>query len=362
MLQIISSWTTTEKYKAPQQLPELPFLSIVIAARNEANNIVACIESIHKGTYPISKYEIIVINDHSEDQTVELLQALDIHNLKCLSQQEGKYGKKQALELGISQAKGTWIVTTDADCVLGSNWLKTIASYQQIHDNIFIASPVAFDSNDSLIAMFQSIDIMGTMAITLNGIQNQTYHMANGANMSFSKAAFYEVGGFEGNHQLASGDDMFLIQKMATAYPGRIHFLKSKEAIAYTKPEITWSGFIKQRIRWASKSSTYQENGIKKLLILVFLFCTSILVNILLIPFFGKCIMLVLTIQISVKLIMDFMMINKVKPFFAIKDEDLYGESVFKKLVLAAIHIPHIVASGVYGIMKIKTIWKGRKV
>lgn len=362
MMQIMASWEDTIEYKAPQNLSFTPFLSVIIAARNEEQNIINCLESIHRGSYPIAKYEIIVIDDHSDDKTALLIKSLDIPNLKYLRQEQGVHGKKKALELGISRAQGDWIVTTDADCILGPQWLMTIASYQQYHDVVFIASPVRYETGASLVSMFQSIDIMGTMAITLNGIKKHKYHMANGANMSFSKAAFDEVGGFEGSHAIASGDDMFLIQKMAKNYPDKIKFLKSKTAIATTQAEATWDGFFRQRIRWASKSSAYQEIGMKRLLVLVFLFCMTLVVNALLIPFFSSFTLFILLTQLLCKWSIDYLFLKKISYFFKksgnSKTVDLFG----RFFTLAAIHIVHIVASGFYGLFRLKTTWKGRRV
>ena len=112
-----------------------PFCSVVVAARNEEDCIARLIQLLHKQKYPSDCFEIIVIDDHSTDATLQILNdcALQMENLVVLSADERSQGKKQALQQALSRAKGELILFTDADCELTENWIESYVSFVSLH-------------------------------------------------------------------------------------------------------------------------------------------------------------------------------------------------------------------------------------
>ncbi len=252
-------------------------LSIIIPARNEEANIEHCIQSILQSNYPAHLFEIIVVDDHSEDNTANIVKKYEVQNVKLISLKDfvtdkiNSY-KKKAIEVAIAQASGTLIITTDADCIVPPTWLQTIANFYEEKKPAFIAAPVTINCSWNFIQIFQSLDFMTLQGITAAVAHKKQMTMCNGANMSYERAAFYEVGGFAGIDNIASGDDMLLMHKIYKQYPERVLFLKSKEAIVKTAPVNTIKQFFNQRIRWASKADKYDDKRILPVLVLVYFF------------------------------------------------------------------------------------------
>ena len=249
-----------------------PYFSIVIPARNEAIDLPVLLNSLEAQNYPRDHYEIILVDDHSTDETISVASKFAL--VKCISAGEAKSGafKKQAIEDGIKAAKFDWIIGTDADCIPGPDWLNSFASIIKEKDPVFIAAPVQFISNNSILGIFQEMDFMILQAVTAVVVTKEQMSMCNGANIAYKKQAFYEVKGFEGIDHLASGDDMLLMYKIWKKYPGSVVYLKQEESIVRTKPPQNWKAFFQQRIRWASKAGSYQDKRILPVLILVYLF------------------------------------------------------------------------------------------
>lgn len=247
-------------------------ISVIIAARDEEKNITDLLHSLQQQTYPSHLFEIILIDDHSTDATVQVARLYD--NVKILSLQGGNSinsHKKKAIELGIAEATGDLIVTTDADCVPPPAWLETIAVFKEETSAVFIAAPVSFFCDASSLQTFQAMDFMVLQGITGAAVFRRHLAMSNGANLAYDRNVFYEVNGFKDIDHIASGDDMLLMHKIAEKYPARIHYLKSAAAIVPTSPMTTWKTFFNQRIRWASKATQYNDRRIFPVLLLVYL-------------------------------------------------------------------------------------------
>ncbi|MEJ7611541.1 MAG: glycosyltransferase [Ferruginibacter sp.] len=253
------------------------FISVIIPARNEQLNIADCLNSLQEQSYPKELFEIIVVDDHSEDETAAIVKKYAAFNVRMISLRDhvtdriNSY-KKKAIEVAIAEAKGTLIVTTDADCYLPENWLSTLAAFYEEKNPAFIAAPVAIDCNNRFIEIFQSLDFMTLQGITGAVVSKKQMSMCNGANMAYERTAFYEVNGFAGIDNIASGDDMLLMYKIFERYPERVMFLKSPDAIVQTQPVDNIKQFFNQRIRWASKSGKYKDKRILPVLLLVYIF------------------------------------------------------------------------------------------
>lgn len=273
------AWKAQPLFQSDPAFTPRTKISVIIPARDEENNIGPCIRSMLAQQYPPYLYEVIIIDDHSTDQTAAVIQSIKDQRIRLLSlhqyidpKQRLNAYKKKAIELAIAQSNGDLIVTTDADCIVQPNWLNRIAQCYEYREPVFIAAPVAYTGENSFLKRFQSLDFLTLQGITGASVYKKTHTMCNGANLAYSKAVFYEVGAFQNIDNIASGDDMLLMHKMYKRYPDRIEFLKSPDAIVFTAPMENWKAFINQRIRWASKADKYDDKRIFGVLILVYLF------------------------------------------------------------------------------------------
>lgn len=257
-------------------------ISILVAARNEAANIKACLDSLICQQYNKEYYEIIVIDDFSTDDTALIVQSYVGKNIRLLQLKDflrthniNSY-KKKAIEIGVQHAFGEVIVTTDADCVAPANWLWTLAGFYRKNKAVFVAMPVKYQCKNNFLEIFQALDFITLQGITGAAVHKKFHSMCNGANLAYCKTAFDSVNGFEGIDALASGDDMLLMHKIVKQYPGQVFFLKNKAVIVSTKPMPTVKSFLNQRIRWASKADKYDDRRITAVLAGVYLFNLSV--------------------------------------------------------------------------------------
>lgn len=270
LLYYYSKWVAIPVF-TPSGNPPSTRISIIIPARNEEKNIGALLRALQGQTYPASLFGIIVVDDHSTDQTAAVVRQFPGVQLLSLRESGINSYKKKAIETGIASATGQLIVTTDADCLPGPNWLNTLADFYSARKAGFIAAPVSFTCNASVLQVFQALDFMGLQGITGAAVHNKQLSMCNGANLAYEKNLFHEAGGFSGIDTIASGDDMLLMHKIAKKYPDRVHYLKSGDAVMQTQPMLTWKAFFQQRIRWASKARVYEDKRITLVLALVYL-------------------------------------------------------------------------------------------
>ncbi len=258
-------------------LPQTLF-SVIIPARDEEATIEKCLRTVLEQQYPTALFEVIVINDHSTDQTENIIRTLQqsFNNLQLLNLTDHLQGntinayKKKAIEIAISQSKGQWIVTTDADCMVSNQWLATLDAYIQKEQPVFVASPVMLTNDHSFLSVFQLLDFISLQGITAAAVSAGYHTMCNGANLAYRKDVFDEVGQFKGIDQIASGDDMLLMHKIKEKYPSGLGYLFCRESIVTTAPMPDWKSFLNQRIRWASKADKYHDKSIFWTLALVY--------------------------------------------------------------------------------------------
>ena len=358
-------WKALSIWNIPNDFQPKTKISILIPARNEADNIGNCIESILNQTYPKDLFEIIVLDDFSEDETAELVNNYAKNNWTTIrlialgnyiSLDETQSFKKKAIEIGIAQADGELIVTTDADCVVQPNWLMLIASVYEEKQPKFIAAPVNFYQEQNDFERFQSLDFIGMMGITGSGIYTKIMRMCNGANLAYPKAVFEEVSGFQDIDDHASGDDMMLMQKIARIYPNDICYLKNQAATTFTMAKPTLKSFINQRVRWSTKSKGYEERQVTAILIGVWLFCVSILLTFLSSLFLGRLFLIIGFGQLLIKMIADYRLLKTTSTFFNRSD-------LMQTFVKSSIyHLIYIIGIGFLGGVVRKYEWKGRSV
>jgi cellulose synthase/poly-beta-1,6-N-acetylglucosamine synthase-like glycosyltransferase len=335
-------------------------ISVIIPARNEEDNIGACIQSILQQTYPKDLLEIIVVNDHSSDQTTEIVNGFGSPQIRLLNLEEyipegkSRSHKKKAIEIAVTAASGTLIITTDADCRAPSQWISAMEDYYVSKKAVFIAAPVRISGNGSLLSVFQSLDFITLQGITGASVFKHLYSMCNGANLGYEKKAFAEVEGFKGIDAVASGDDMLLMHKIERKFPLRTFFLKTREAIVETGPVQSWGHFLQQRIRWSSKADKYDDKKIFFTLLFVYLLNLGLLV-LLVASFWNIAWLYLFGILTGIKTVLEFSFVRKVAIFFE------QGHLMKYFPFLQPLHIVYIVMAGLLGkIMPYR--WKDRTI
>jgi cellulose synthase/poly-beta-1,6-N-acetylglucosamine synthase-like glycosyltransferase len=359
VVSFIVGWKRLRHFKVagPSAASEEIPVSIIVAARNEAENISKTITDLLAQDYPKSLIEIIFIDDHSTDGTGDVIGAFRAQGVKLITLNEAQTinsYKKKAIQTAIGEASGKLIVTTDADCRMGPDWLKTIVAYYQKGGYKMISSPVVFSEEKSFFERAQSLEFLYLIGMGASTIGNNSPSTCNGANLAYERNAFYEVGGFTGIDDLASGDDELLLHKIAARYSNKIGFLKSREAIVYTQAKPTLSEFIQQRKRWASKSTRYKNKSIIVLGILVWLFNLSIVLN-LGIGIFRSGYLVVGFTQLLIKIAVELIFLTHVTRFAK------RMELLALLPVLNLMHIVYIIFIGIAGNSG-KYNWKGRMV
>jgi cellulose synthase/poly-beta-1,6-N-acetylglucosamine synthase-like glycosyltransferase len=347
-------WLKLEEYASPAVQSQL-FLSVVIAARNEESTLPRLINDLERQSYPAHLFEVIIVNDFSTDKTGEALSQISSPHFRMIvpDADPKSSSKKTALTTGIQEAKGELIVITDADCSVSPAWLSTIASFYKEKNAAFIAAPVQFEHNNSLLQIFQSLDFLTLQGITAAGVSGGFHSMCNGANLAYTKEAFLAVDGFKGIDKVATGDDMLLMHKIKQAKSKQVFYLKSKEAIVRTAPMFTWRDLLMQRRRWASKTLVYDDFRITAVLFFVYLFnCFFILLIVL--SFFAKDYWWYAAGYLFLKTLIEVPFVYSVARFF--NQQKLLRSFFF----LQPLHIFYTVVAGTLSQFG-KYEWKGRR-
>ena len=239
--------------------------SIIVPFRNEERNLNALIANLKKLHYPVKDFEVIFVNDQSTDNGPMVVQTAIEKSLYPAMQllhappRKGFAGKKEALQVGISKARFNYIITLDADCIMGSHWLQTYASFIESNRADMIIGPVEMISDGTLRSDYFALEFCSLLGATIGASAMRIPVMCNGANLVFRKETFERVGGFQGNMQYASGDDVFLLHKFKKQKGVVIHAIKSPGALVYTKTPETVNHFIRQRVRWSAKGVGYTD-------------------------------------------------------------------------------------------------------
>jgi len=257
----IYGWIRLPEIKSPGKISgEKIFVSVILPARNEEANILGCLEDFLYQDFPSESFEVIVVNDHSTDTTAALAgkfiashPALKARIIDLVSGDENKLYKKHAITKGIDAATGSLIITTDADCRRGPEWISTIAGFYGQNNSALISAPVFFANERTWIEKIQSLEFLGLVAIGAAGIRNNLPFLCNGANLAFPKNIFYEVKGYEAKRNSPTGDDTQLMMKIIARGKNKIHFVKSFDAAVTTAAKKTLTELLQQRQRWASK-------------------------------------------------------------------------------------------------------------
>ncbi len=245
----------TKKHSA---LSSEPMLSLVIAAKNEEENINSLIDSLEKSDYPKENFEVIIVDDNSIDKTYSLIESRisDKNNFKLIKAGQKEFeGKKGALSIGIKNAKNNIIVITDADCKPGINWLKAIASKLDAgYDFVFGVAPIK--SGKSLVEKLSAFENLRNTYLTIAAVGINIPYSAAARSFAFRKKSFERIGGYSNTKETLSGDDDLLLRE-AVKHKILIGTLIDPEAFVYSSAPKTFNEYFKQKKRHLQTSFHY---------------------------------------------------------------------------------------------------------
>ena len=329
-------------------------VSVIIVARNEEENILNCLASIVANDYDHEAYEIILIDDHSEDDTARIARSAGITNLNVhsLSEVNGQiFGKKKGQIYGVRQARHPIVLFTDADCIVPKYWLKTMLSFKSNYD--FVTGPVQLIHTDNFLSRWQYYDLIGTMVVTKVGIATGMWYSANAANMICNKEDYKRFAERQTSSH-SSGDDIFLVNDLRHAGKS-IGFAHDINAIVSTSAERTLVNLFNQRLRWATKTAHYNLTGLKVFMLTTFLF-HAYLFTILIAAAIGIGFSpLIPLILFGCKWAGDWFVIQCGSSFFNV------NVNWFKTPIYTLAHLIYVVIIGLSGSVISQYSWKGRK-
>lgn len=253
---LIYGFFKVKKYQKTDLKPQTSF-TIIVPFRNEKENLPILLESFSNLNYPTDLLEVILVDDASDEKFQ--VTGFTIHVSQIDNVRVSKSPKKDAITTAMQYVKTDWVITTDADCVVPKSWLITFDNYIQKHNVSMLAGAVTYDCRNSFLDHFQQLDLTSLQGATIGSFGLNKGFMCNGANFAYTKSLFESLNGFEGNDKIASGDDVFLLQKAIEKFPSNVHYLKANHAIVTTKPTENWKALFHQRVRWAAKTSAYKS-------------------------------------------------------------------------------------------------------
>ena len=345
--QLIYGFNRMKRFSKKEFTPKTSF-TIVVPFRNEKENLPNLLHSISLLNYPKELVEVILVDDDSEDEF--RIQNLEFRIQMIKNVRKSNSPKKDAIETAIQIAKHDWIITTDADCLVQKDWLTIYDQYIQKNEVEMVASGVCYIPKKGFLSAFQNLDFLSLQGATIGSFGINQPFMCNGANFAYSKQFFKELNGFQGNETIASGDDVFLLQKAVSFAPKKVGFLLAKESIVATNPVATWSDLFQQRVRWASKSTGYSSVYGKLLALVVFGGNLAWIVSFLL-WLVGLLDQNIFMLFVALKFLIDFILIYKTANFF---------ESKLQYVLASSLLYPFFsVSVAVYSLFG-KYSWKGR--
>lgn len=273
---LIFGWNLAVKpsYNSIPSKENEPLISVIVPVRNEGQNIGNLMLDLSRQRY--GHFQVIIVDDHSEDDTVEVVRLFVKKDDRFELKQSSGIGKKQALAQGVAVAAGSIIVTTDADCRVTENWINGLQQYFGKEQTMMVFGGVRMEGS----SFFASVQAMEFVSLIGSGAATATFGlptMCNGANLAFRKSAFESVNGYQGNFHIPSGDDEFLMKKIHHLYPGGVMFASDARTVVTTSANANLRQFLHQRIRWAGKWKLHQSVTSKALALFVYCFQLAVI-------------------------------------------------------------------------------------
>ena len=318
LLLILKYWVGWIKNKATGVSHFLPKVSVIIALRNEQEHVPHLLLELKKQVYPIDRLEFVLVNDHSTDSTLDLLENSSIDNLRVVNMPEGMFGKKNAIAFAMKEVKGEIILATDSDCSFSHLWVHTMVAYFANQNIKLVSGPVSYHKKNGILLGLQTLEFISLIGSGAGAIGVKNAIFCNGANMAYRKADFLELNNFE-NYDAVSGDDVFILHSVKEKYKNAIAFAKDENAIVLTDAVRSAKGFINQRKRWTAKTSGYKDFASIYASFLVFFMNLSVVLLFVGYLYSGAYFQLFLLFY-SLKFAVDFLLLFSVLSFFNRRD------------------------------------------
>ena len=246
-------------YKSPKKGISNP-VSIVIAARNELNNLQQLLPKLYSQHH--ENFEIVVVDDRSDDGTYDYLyeenKLQPLLKVVTVKDTPNKMNpKKYALTLGIKAAKNEVILLTDADCIPESDeWIQSMTSQFEDSTTEINLGVSLYKKQNGLLNAFIRFETLNTaiqyIALALSGLP----YMGVGRNLAYKKELFLKNKGFNNHIDITGGDDDLFVNKHATKKNTAISL--GSETLTYSIPKTSWSDFFRQKIRHISVGKHYK--------------------------------------------------------------------------------------------------------
>ena len=328
--------------------------TILIPFRNEEKNLERNWMSIERHIAN-TRDSILYINDHSSDKGASIIEKLisNQDNVSLIHLPKGITGKKEALKLGIETAKTQWVITTDADCIYPKNWLETMKAYVVSKRLRMGVGPVVLSHKEKFFAKFQALEYAGLMTMGAANLKLGKANTCSGANLLYHKQSFYDVNGFEGNEEIPSGDDEFLMHKFFLKDPSSVGFVYDNSGLVLAKPEKSIGSFIQQRVRWAGKGNAYQVKEMRRNQIFLALYFILFWISFGMAFYGDPLVQFSCALLFGSKLVFDYLILSKSAYFFKVNTLLTYLPI---GVLIQFIYVP------IVGILSLfsKGKWKGR--
>ena len=350
---ILIGWIRTQTF-IPQDKIQQPFLSVIIPVRNETTQLSDLISDLNKQDYPENKFEVIIVDDHSDHSPESILPEFRAkRNIRILHLGKDEFGKKSALRKGLLASNNELVLTTDADCRIQTGWISEMVNFFVSKQVKLVFGSVRFPESKKLFDLFQSLEFLSLVSSGAGFAGNGNPVFCNAANMGFERKTYLQFLQEKESDSAVSGDDVLFLLWLKKIYPGKIGFIKSLLTQVETKPAVSIKEFINQRLRWTSKSRYYRD--FMMIITSLVVYFTSLSLFVLLIgSFFSKLLMTGFICLFLLKCIIDLFFLFIITGYY----RNRYLLAVF--LPLEIIHFIYISIIGFAGNL-LTFNWKGRK-
>jgi cellulose synthase/poly-beta-1,6-N-acetylglucosamine synthase-like glycosyltransferase len=320
IIKILWAWHKSGCLSVSYDQNTVPMVSVIVVIRNEARHLPFLLQDLSLQKWPAANVEIIMVDDHSEDESLEIIYQFKKQHPSCnlrvlhLPDHSSASPKKAGMQMALATARGSVILCTDGDCRLSPEWINSMA--HPLHNDMadFVAGPVMFNGQGFWSNVMQ-IEFSSLIASAAASIYYNMPLMSNGANMAFNKEIFFAADGFAGDEGLASGDDVTLMLNIHKVSKKGVVFAKDARARVYTGHPANFASFAQQRIRWAGKWNRGLQKNTMLIPIMVFLYHLSLITGISLF-FFIKKIGIFLILALALKGLTEFVLLGTVLAFF----------------------------------------------
>lgn len=246
--------------KAPKSTPKRISVSVIVCAKNEAENVVRFIPLLAEQDYP--DFEIILIDDASSDNTLDIFEEFEkqysnIRLVKVKNNEAFWGNKKYALTLGIKAAKKDYLLFMDADCYPATkDWITTMSAQFTMHKTIVLGYGAYEKIANSFLNKIIRFETMLTAVQYFSWAKIGQPYMGIGRNLAYKKEEFFNVNGFISHIQIRSGDDDLFINQVAKSKNTTICY--SPESFTYSESKKTFKAWFTQKRRHVSTSRFYK--------------------------------------------------------------------------------------------------------